>query len=1652
MSRAERFEDEKRRLVQSCFSKTDASGQLAESYITHIRIQEDSAYPSTPPPPDASPEGKKPRLIIIAVRSTGRVRMHKARENTNGSFSIGKTWNLEELSAIETFSGNPAPPQSEKEQQHREWAGQVGFTVTISKPYYWQAMTSKEKDFFIASAVKIYRKYTKGQVPELRGFDEQKRAEMLGLPPNATPQQHPAPALPASLTPGQRSADSGQFAPSQPPFRPHDQSREGSRYRQSPGPPPSTRDPLRPESAASRQPSGSPAPSRLKPGPASGPRPFASQEQMRSPSREAFSRNDYARPGTSPGPGQGRTPPPGSQGLPLPAPNAPYAQSQRSGSPSSSIASSRDLGARNERLQAQSPARQRNYQHSVDSVSVSEDGRQTDSPQANGNQTGADLFQATRQRWMATSPQQPQNRSATPTSAPQLPPIETMQTARGDATRTPIEQQAHTATSESSAGIDLTDAAAVGALTSFWGPEPTPAAAPPPADAREPSSPPTPERSKKRPPMSPERKGSEASVDLRPPPLRSPTKVPDEVSRHAAVQSRSAQPTPKTEEAPDVKPLVVQNKRQSRETPTLEMPGAFMATPPAVTPSETPAEEIKEPEAPKPEPEPQKKEARREEESEFRPGLGPMIKKDAVRNRFAKVANAAKMANAFKPRPGGAAEKILKMKAEREAAEANGKPLEPDGITGVVPAPRRQEVPTEKQPPTGLGLAGVQDPATPKVEVSSPSSTAKALDSPSIMDSSKHHQAVELSDEQATPRQQDHLQTPDQQDPDQQADKAAFGQKGPRKPQAKVKRRSLQQERNLAALGIDKSLLEGKGLDFEATLAEFGWGDPSLAPRRLEELEADLRREQARLEAGSSLSFDDPQRAEKEAQVAALLNKTIEECDELDGLLTIYNVELSSLKPDIEFIEAQSQGLQVQSSNQKVLRKELQQLVETTSLDRRVLDPLRHGELDEWDSLKQVEESLVKLYQAMIKIDPSLRSTAGGRPKSNRSGLSEEGGVELSRMKALREKREAYQRESAQFCQRLMQHLDYAFTSVFSDGRSRIMRPADASGSGLRRLDKTGFTQIRSGLWPYGPEILFVKELNPPAWGTLLRLYYTKAQPLYADAFKENLSGWKRAARGPTPDEAELLFTAADRHEDAMLGGSGVVGLSGAARKLTVKRSQTLAKTLRSASGGNKSPTENRALVAGQMMSSEAFGGAMDEMAPLISQEQNFVVDLFHASSLEQMDFLDAINMAHPSQRFGTNLIPAKPLDPDREMAKRVTGVMDEIFRFFTQEMGTLLDWAVANDPIQGVGVMACLSKHTFFLQETSQEFLQQLLDTLTGRLQNLWTKFVEEQVRAIEDTKVRIKKRKGVIGFMKVFPPFSVAVENVFATVAKDDYDMHADSIADVRKLVDDAYARINKAMFDSLKVIAKESPAMASQHLKPGDDPDDKEMLNYHILLIENMNHYIEEVDDGGREGGVLAEWKARALGERLDAMDTYVASVIRRPLGSLLVSLTSIHQSPPSLTMFHRTSSTPSTPSCKPTPTTRPPSPTGPPPRAKPPKTYSPPNPTPTKVSAKESSICVAASRSTSRTATKRPFLRNLSLWWRSSARGLMSGRMIGWRGLSGMCIRRRNWRSHWRLGFRGGILGVRFGRNLQGGAEGGGGPTRWEGDFLYNDLAC
>jgi hypothetical protein len=66
---------------------------------------------------------------MISVRNTGRVKLHKARENANGTFSIGKSWPMEELSSVENYVH--LTPLSEEEAQRKA----MGWRERVHRDY-----------------------------------------------------------------------------------------------------------------------------------------------------------------------------------------------------------------------------------------------------------------------------------------------------------------------------------------------------------------------------------------------------------------------------------------------------------------------------------------------------------------------------------------------------------------------------------------------------------------------------------------------------------------------------------------------------------------------------------------------------------------------------------------------------------------------------------------------------------------------------------------------------------------------------------------------------------------------------------------------------------------------------------------------------------------------------------------------------------------------------------------------------------------------------------------------------------------------------------------------------------------------------------------------------------------------------------------------------------------------------------------------------------------------------------------------------------------------------------------------------------------------------------------------------------------------------
>ncbi|KAL1888104.1 hypothetical protein Sste5346_009791 [Sporothrix stenoceras] len=1361
MGRAERFEDEKRRIIDSCFNKKDDDGSVIETYITHIKIQEYSSHPTSPPPPqNRTPSSEKHRVIIVAVRKSGRVRVHKSKENPNGTFSIGKTWDLNDLSAIESYTAANVSPD------FRAWAGNVGFLITLGKPYYWQAQTDKEKRFFIASLLKIYGKYSGGKVPLLTGFDPYELEQIQG---GAQQRRPPPPSQLQTATTSSTPASS--ISTSRPPSQPQNSQNQPSQAPPQPTPPPplSAREPMSAASSSGNY--GS-----------MGSADFRNQ-------RSAMLANGAASPATSIDSGRS-------------ANQAALRRLAGSNKSQESVAAS--MTARSDDGNNSLPPRSRNgpingaSSSLADSPAIAPDGSSSNKPPPERKRPPMD-------------PSRPQG-----LADDGLVPAPLMSSTRSR------------------------DGGPIGP----GGPGgPGSNVVPPP-------------RSSNR--SSPFQDGSSSArtTDMVPPPLRSPMNGSSYGA--SAASTPPTQPLPQPPQAAD---LTVAATTAAVAMGTTAVSAAASPTPSAATTVSQPAESV-----PAPPPIPA-------EPEDNRPGLGPMIKKRSkgdIANAFWKAATAA---NAFKPRPGGAGDRLRQ--AQTKAVEG------PDGITGVVPAPPRPVSIEKPKEPAPLAAATTTTTA-PEVPPKTPQrSSVRSIPEVKITvpNSSRPSSMQSSTVKEVTPATKPVSSAA-------AAAAAAAADLGLRKSVIVGN-----DAKYLATLGVDPTIMDKRGAEFAKWLDYFGWvpGD-HMRSVNMDDLKIDLDRELNRAQAGGWLS----RFQEEDDRVEAIkkgIDVAMDECEELDNLLTLYSVELSTLSDDIAYIEAQGQGLQVQAANQKLLRKELESLLDTCAITNKDLEALRIAPLETTNGIEEIETALVTLYKAMSKIDPKKMGGGGGGGANDalaqlEQALSGDSGgalnTDFGQMRVVREKKEMYSAESDTFMRRLVIFMATEFDQAFAQTRKAM------EGALAKKVDPRNHDVGRDLLWKYSPLILYAREADLANWNRIIQIYEDKSHPVYKSEFRDLLMVWKKNARKASSDDSEILFTSLQEKKEE--------GIATTARKLTVKRSQTLARSLRSPLGDNSSnsgsgsgsgkgdgPARNhleKTSGDGRNHPYEVFSSVLDELLPLAQMEQNFIIDMFHATTLQQADFTDVVAASRPAERRGADLRRYRPMEPDRELARRVTRAMENVFSFLEQDLQHLIDWVLSTEALQGIGVMATLERKMAEVQQSNQEFLNNLLQKLHSTLEVRFRKFVDEQIRAIEETKVKIKKRKGVIGFMRIFPIFSAAVENMLADI---------DPNLAVRRTVDHEYDRILRSMFDSLKVIARENPTMTVAAAGSAD-PEDKEALNFHILLIENMNHYLEDVDNP-RGLAVLDQWKEAAAAELTEHMGLYLNAVMRRPLGRLLEHLENV-----------------------------------------------------------------------------------------------------------------------------------------------------------------
>ena len=377
---------------------------------------------------------------------------------------------------------------------------------------------------------------------------------------------------------------------------------------------------------------------------------------------------------------------------------------------------------------------------------------------------------------------------------------------------------------------------------------------------------------------------------------------------------------------------------------------------------------------------------------------------------------------------------------------------------------------------------------------------------------------------------------------------------------------------------------------------------------------------------------------------------------------------LQTLSDDIAYIEAQGQGLQVQAANQKLLRKELESLLETCAISESDLGALRAAPLETASGVEEIEASLLTLFKAMTKIDPTLGNSESRKSEDLNGDQSLGLDSDYGKMRIVQEKKEMYLSESSQFMRRFVVFMERQFSEAFRETKNAL------DGALSKKADAHNHDAGRDLLWMYAPLVLYARDVDLDNWSRILQIYQDRSHPIYKVEFRDAMEAWKKSARKTTGDESELLFTSQQERKEE--------GLATTARKLTVKRSQTLARSLRSPLGDGSRTSLADKTPGGGLMPYEVFAGVLDDLLPLVEMEQNFVVDFFHATTLEQSDFPDLVLASRPHDRRGGDLRRHRLMEPDRDLARRVTKAMESIFVFLESGLQQLMDWVLMVDPL----------------------------------------------------------------------------------------------------------------------------------------------------------------------------------------------------------------------------------------------------------------------------------------------------------------------------------------------------------------------------------
>ncbi|KAJ3364894.1 Exocyst complex component 1 [Kappamyces sp. JEL0680] len=642
-----------------------------------------------------------------------------------------------------------------------------------------------------------------------------------------------------------------------------------------------------------------------------------------------------------------------------------------------------------------------------------------------------------------------------------------------------------------------------------------------------------------------------------------------------------------------------------------------------------------------------------------------------------------------------------------------------------------------------------------------------------------------------------------------------------------------------------KADVELPAVDLDLILNDFKWSASGDAAA----LEASLISELQALEAAN---VHDIIQSENQANaVVEHIERSLSELSQISNWLTHYTEVLEKMGNDVHQIEAQNKGMQVTTSNQKLLLQELDSFIASLRVPAFVLEVLANEGLDTADGVMECERAVERVMSVI-------------RYKND----------DLLDMSAVKERVAFLQGHVNGFSTRLCE-----FLSQFYLSQAEMYLNDKTRASQRNALRLMGHEATEAKLYKFKKLLMWLKDVDTRKHYDLQMAYVKELSRTYRREIGDFLEILRNLHMSKKMDESDFLFalpttTVTTAASNVLKSAIGVSEKSSGGMRLDIFKKKP--KTARNEASVPEDDDDDRASVVSadedqqRMGPDEALNHALYKLTSIMVREQNFLMDFFGlvkqavpvvtTATMTDMPDLeeDGVDnwqrmLAIPRQQFK---------DPKAE--KRINELMENLFEDIRDMLNAVIEAGLKNDQSHSVGMLAHIEFHTKEYHKTCHIYIINLLEALSRKVNVVFEKFVADQVKAIEDTRITVKKRSGILPFIRTFPKFVDRVEKMLST-----WDGSA------RKLVDKAYAKIIKAMFDTLEAEAQQD-AVESKG-------DEKDSLNKQILTVENMHHFHSEIR--ARKVPSLDPFVKQAKLLYDVNLESYGKSVIRKPLGKLL-----------------------------------------------------------------------------------------------------------------------------------------------------------------------